>query len=93
MSSERKALAQPVIQSLREFTLGEIGGDEGHEMTGKFGLFVCGTPLGGSKGFGLESFAEQSDLQSKAPSIEGACVSISKVKPGTTRFAIRLDSL
>jgi hypothetical protein len=60
MSNESKALAQPVIKGLREFTLGEIGGDEGHEMTGKFGLFVCGTPLGGSKGFGLELFAEHS---------------------------------
>src|SRR5664279_5978808 len=56
MSNESEALAQPVVESLREFTLRTIGCDECQEVIGKLGLFFSGAPLRRSEGFCLKPF-------------------------------------
>src|ERR1019366_7750030 len=56
VSNESEALAQPVVESLREFALRTIGCDECQEVIGKLGLFFSGAPLRRSEGFCLKPF-------------------------------------
>ena len=72
MSNHAEGLAEAVVELLREFALGKICRDEGHQLIGESGLLLCCGPLRGGKEFGLKSFAGQSRLQnSSAPSVDG----------------------